>query len=137
MDDLHYQVVVACHDKLVNGIKQGADSLADAMLLPESLRDDINTERDQIKKARQLVGLIKDKIKLNPSRFNDFMSILREKSDLYPQFGTLAMRLEDKKAELLQEGEDTDLKDKVIGVFTSSFIPYYSSSTKWVKPITH
>ena len=45
MAHLHYEVMVACHDKLVTGLKQGADSLADALfqvgVLPQSLRDDV------------------------------------------------------------------------------------------------
>ena len=106
MAHIHYLVMVGCHDKLVTGITQGADSLADALfqvgMLPESLRDDIFFEHQQIKKARQLVNFLEDTIKLYPLRFDDFVSTLRERSHLY---GTVVTQLEDKKAELLQEGE--------------------------------
>ena len=109
MAHIHYLAMVACHEKLVTGIKQGADSLADALfqvgVLPESLRDDVYSEKEEVRKARQLVSFLEDKIRDFPSRHNDLMNILREKSDLYPQFGTLAIQLENKKAELLQEGE--------------------------------
>ena len=105
MAHLHYQVMVGCHDRLVTGLKQGADSLTDALTLPESLRDEIIAEKDQIKKAGLLVGFLKDTIKHYPSRFEDFLGILRDKSDLYPQFGTLVVELEEKKAELFQKDE--------------------------------
>ena len=109
MAHIHYLAMVGCHDKLVTGIKQGADSLADALfqvgVLPESLRDDIYSEQEEVRKARQLVGYLEDKIKDSPQRYNDLMSILRAKSHIYHHFGTLAIQLENKKAELLQEGK--------------------------------
>ena len=109
MANIHYLVMVGCHDKLVTGIKQGADSLADALfqagMLPESLRDDVYIEHQHVKKARLLVGFLEDTIKLYPSRFDDFLSILREKADLYPQFGILIIQLVDKKADLLEVGK--------------------------------
>ena len=134
MAHLHYQVMIACHEKLVTGLKQGADSLADALTLPESLREDIHTEKNHVEKARQLVGFLKDMIKHYPSKFNDFMSILREKSYLYPQFSSLIKQLEDKKAELLQEGEYINLNDTAIGVFKHIFILHSSTRKEWVEP---
>ena len=119
MADTHYQVLVACHEKLISGIERGADSLADALyqkgVLSESLRDDIYLEQQQVRKARLLLSFLGDKIKYFPRRYNDLLSILREKSDLYPKFETLVVQLEDKKAEILGEGELINFS--VTGVF--------------------
>ncbi|XP_064405804.1 uncharacterized protein LOC135350878 isoform X2 [Halichondria panicea] len=101
-------VIIACRSQLVSELQKGdLNSLADwfyqngMLALPEL--GDIQSEKEQVEKARRLTNVLENRVHHVTHRYQHFTKMLTQRSS---QFHGLTVILENKRSELeLEEGE--------------------------------
>ena len=77
-ESLEYRTLLECLSSLVTALKLDPASIADELAargLVPPLKD-MAEQKTNVEQARQLAGIILDRVSLVPSRYNDIMSVL-------------------------------------------------------------